>query len=81
MSNPFLGGYHFLSRSDAREIVCTSWSREKELKQRCHEAHEYFLKLSKGKDNVGRMEAMARASYKYGLNYRSIYNGRPTVDL
>lgn len=80
MSNPFAGGYRFLSRSDAREIVRTSWSREQELKQRCREAHEYFLELSKGKDEVGRMEAMKQAAYKYSLNYRSIYNGRPIAD-
>lgn len=81
MSNPFIGGHRFMTRQDVRDIVSSSYSREQELKHKCKEAHDFYVDLSKGKDDVGRMEAMERASYRYGLNYRSIYEGRPIADL
>lgn len=80
MSNPFSGA-RFMTKQDVRDIVSSSYSREQELKRKCKEAHDFYVDLSKGKDEVGRMEAMERASYRYGLNYRSIYEGRPIADL
>ena len=80
MSNPFSGA-RFMTKQDVHDIVSSSYSREQELKRKCKEAHDFYVDLSRDKDEVGRMEAMERASYRYGLNYRSIYEGRPIADL
>ena len=81
MKDPFFGCPPLISKRDLMELSRTSWSGEKALRDKCMEAHKFYLDLSKGKDELGRMEAMKRASEVYGLNFRSIYHGRPIIDF
>ena len=81
MNNPFIGCRPLISRGELSDLVRTSCSRESELRERCKEAHAYYLELSEGKDDVGRMYAMKKAAYKYGLNFQSIDKGYPVLSL